>query len=1207
MATTAAVLQVMVEANTRAALGDLARFNTALKRTDKTSVTATTRTSALGRASKSASGHIASAAKAATGAALAYVSISQAKDAVTVTQNLAQASEVLSRNLGLNVKQASRWASVAQTRDISTKQLNASFTTLAQRLTDVHNRVDGSIDDFKALGITQRDLKKDGDNFNKTLLTVSDGLDKAKGGAERQAAAAALLGRGYQTLVPIIGQGSDALREQLRLGDKYGSTMGKNAVDSTNRLTSSLRESQRAWQGLQVTFTEAITPALKTANEQFQHLSAILANDNLTDTQKFQKVGDIIGEWADKALDAFIAVLPQIIARAGEAAPKIAKAFVEGFLNAPILGQLFLGGWLLSKFGGLGAATTIGSKVGGAFATSLATRAGLVLAAASPAILAKLGTDKLREQVVDITTKIADEFGITVEKAQKVVDYMRAHPGLGAPEALEVMRDQARQTSAGWDRFAKEIGDDSKDAGDKTKKAFNDLAAGVDKGMKFAQLQVHTFTTSTGKDFSTVSAASKQMKTAVTSSVQSMSEAVSHGFGRIGSMTNKALKAFGVKPVAFAIGQGFDAANNKQRGGVIRAMSGALVPGTGSGDKVPAMLEPGEVVINRKAVAAMGGARKANAINRHVPRFAGGGIAKGISVPPGGFPDVFGASAGLDALAYIVDKRFGTHPTAGRTNHSTYTTTGNVSDHSTGAAVDLADGPDAMRAVAEALAKSAGFTYHPGITSGGPIKQLIHETMIGGDHFTHVHVALQEAYANSAEMVTKWLSGLSGGMGAAVENISRVMLKGPDGPLKSFGQAALDKVRGAANQFIASKTPTGALGGAGGFIPGGGGSVVKTIGHILTAAGQGRTGAAAIIGNAYGESSWNPTADDGAGNGGLWGFTASPVSYADMKAYAAAKGEPWQSAATQTNFLLQHYAPDHTSSIGSGAGQAWARQLDSGSVADATALFMSQWERPASMSSLPTRTSAAQRALGMFAKGGIAGKGHGHYNPNAGRHLGSTLPGYFPGVGHGTASFKPTVPKQLADNIAALNAAIDQRTAAISYQEALDTASFSPLGSDLSVGERFGEIALYSAQLADQTKLRDKLKKAMGLVPSGSKPYNRLSARLATLDKPGTEILDTMSALYTLQHPDKPEQTGPTALSISQLQAFAQAVRYNAFDRQPYGTPTGTVAPPMVPQASGATVNVSVADGMGWLRQFINVEADGRERANHNRYRAGRV
>ena len=53
---------------------------------------------------------------------------------------------------------------------------------------------------------------------------------------------------------------------------------------------------------------------------------------------------------------------------------------------------------------------------------------------------------------------------------------------------------------------------------------------------------------------------------------------------------------------------------------------GGSVPGRGSGDRVPAMLEPGEGIINRNAVAAMGGAQAIHAINRAIPRFASGGV-----------------------------------------------------------------------------------------------------------------------------------------------------------------------------------------------------------------------------------------------------------------------------------------------------------------------------------------------------------------------------------------------------------------------------------------------------------------------------------------------------------------------------------------------------------------------------------------------------
>jgi TP901 family phage tail tape measure protein len=67
---------------------------------------------------------------------------------------------------------------------------------------------------------------------------------------------------------------------------------------------------------------------------------------------------------------------------------------------------------------------------------------------------------------------------------------------------------------------------------------------------------------------------------------------------------------------------------------IIRRQSGgsAWVPGNGSGDKIPALLEPGEFVINRNAAKQYGGVLED--INNGVPRFAKGGkMPRKIPVP----------------------------------------------------------------------------------------------------------------------------------------------------------------------------------------------------------------------------------------------------------------------------------------------------------------------------------------------------------------------------------------------------------------------------------------------------------------------------------------------------------------------------------------------------------------------------------------------
>jgi hypothetical protein len=60
----------------------------------------------------------------------------------------------------------------------------------------------------------------------------------------------------------------------------------------------------------------------------------------------------------------------------------------------------------------------------------------------------------------------------------------------------------------------------------------------------------------------------------------------------------------------------------KRMGGLIRAQAGLSVPGSGTGDKIPIMAEPNEYVLNKNAVAAMGGAQALDKLNFNMaPRF----------------------------------------------------------------------------------------------------------------------------------------------------------------------------------------------------------------------------------------------------------------------------------------------------------------------------------------------------------------------------------------------------------------------------------------------------------------------------------------------------------------------------------------------------------------------------------------------------------
>ncbi len=137
------------------------------------------------------------------------------------------------------------------------------------------------------------------------------------------------------------------------------------------------------------------------------------------------------------------------------------------------------------------------------------------------------------------------------------------------------------------------------------------------------------------------------------------------------------------------------------------------------------------------------------------------------------------------------------------------------------------------------------------------------------------------------------------------------------------------------------------------------GNVIENIASVLFSAGLNETGAAGIIGNAYAESGLNPGAT-GYGGGGLWGFTVSPVSLADLQDYAAGTGGDWTDAALQTRFLLEHVSSSTLSAVNSAE-----------SPEEAAEIFMVEFERPG-IPRLDVRMSAARSVFDQgFVTGGI--------------------------------------------------------------------------------------------------------------------------------------------------------------------------------------------------------------------------------------------
>jgi len=203
------------------------------------------------------------------------------------------------------------------------------------------------------------------------------------------------------------------------------------------------------------------------------------------------------------------------------------------------------------------------------------------------------------------------------------------------------------------------------------------------------------------------------------------------------------------------------------------------------------------------------------------------GSAGGRSIViPRSVPDAMGALPGLDLVAWLSNKYFGVPVSDGIRAAGTLTSSGNVSDHTWGGAVDLSNGgaptpqmDAAWRWFAQVLGGGAPSGFVESF-SGGAIKQMLYRTNIGGNHFNHIHIALLESYARNVEALTKILTGKAipvstgGAMFASAPQLKKPELKGTKGAPLNMLQGQSDKLTGAANKLLKRRIQTAAGGSA---------------------------------------------------------------------------------------------------------------------------------------------------------------------------------------------------------------------------------------------------------------------------------------------------------------------------------------------------------------------------------------------------------
>lgn len=206
---------------------------------------------------------------------------------VALTENSIKAADEmgkLAQKAGLPVEQFSQLAHAAHLANVSNETL---------------------VKGFKALSEEMVKQGRGGEALLPQLLAQADVFKRMEDGANKTALAVQLFGKSGQDLIPLLNQGSDALRETMREADRLGLTVSAKFAADANEFEDNLFKMKASLVGVGNELAKTVLPELKHFSEWVLESHAIpIFFDTVTNSIK-----DLTGGL--KALITAAASLPQ--------------------------------------------------------------------------------------------------------------------------------------------------------------------------------------------------------------------------------------------------------------------------------------------------------------------------------------------------------------------------------------------------------------------------------------------------------------------------------------------------------------------------------------------------------------------------------------------------------------------------------------------------------------------------------------------------------------------------------------------------------------------------------------------------------------------------------------------------------------------------------------------------------------------------------
>ena len=176
--------------------------------------------------------------------------------------------------------------------DVDLDTFTNAMKTLTDRMADARDGNEKLSEAFQTLGVTIIDTT-DGSlrPADQVIMEVIDALHEMENETERNATASDIFGKAYQSLNPLIVQGTSTLREYMEAA-KENYNLTDSQIELLGELDDQIQLNNNQWEGLKQQIAAQFAPASKEALENFSRLVGAAGNA-LIDSKIIEGVGEI--------------------------------------------------------------------------------------------------------------------------------------------------------------------------------------------------------------------------------------------------------------------------------------------------------------------------------------------------------------------------------------------------------------------------------------------------------------------------------------------------------------------------------------------------------------------------------------------------------------------------------------------------------------------------------------------------------------------------------------------------------------------------------------------------------------------------------------------------------------------------------------------------------------------------------------------------